>query len=177
MAISNRYKLRIGIGFVVCDIGQIRREVVCGSRIRYPRGLVWVERSSSGHGGEFIWWMPPLICVVHPLVTVECSVPRLVTDLVGWVRVGVWVPRLGILGIVEITSATVVILKRSTTTSIVTASTSSSVSMELVIERSSGRVVGSGGRAFVGSHSHMGEFFGVICSTLEKVFFGLHQGM
>ena len=123
MAISNRYKLRIGIGFVVWDIGQIRREVVRGSRIRYPRGLVWVERSSSGHGGEFIWWMPPLISVVHPLVTVECSVPRLVTDLVGWVRVGVWVPRLGILGIVEITSATVVILKRSTTTSVTQIST------------------------------------------------------
>ena len=89
-------------------------------------------------------------------------------------------PRLGILRIVEITSATtVVILKTSSTTSmlVVTASTSSSMSIELGIKRSNRRVVGIGGRAFVGNHSHMGKLFGVIYNTLEKIFFSLHQGM
>ena len=80
-AISNRDKLRIGIGFVVWYIVQIRSEVVRGSRIKYPRGLVGVDRSSSGHGGELSWWVPPLTCVVHPLVTINFGVPRLVTNL------------------------------------------------------------------------------------------------
>ena len=88
VAISNRYKLRIGTGFIVWYIVQIRREVVYGSCIRYPRGLVGIDQSSSGHGGEFSKWVPPLICVIHPLVIVDWCVPRFVTNLTCWTRAG-----------------------------------------------------------------------------------------
>uniref|UniRef100_A0A2N9HCB1 Uncharacterized protein n=1 Tax=Fagus sylvatica TaxID=28930 RepID=A0A2N9HCB1_FAGSY len=123
---------------------------------RYPRGLVGVDRSSSGHGGELSWWVPPLIYVVHPLVTIDCGVPRLVTNLTCWARAGVWVPRLGILRVVEITSAsTVVILKTSSSTSmlVVTASTSSSVSIELALLRRSSSVFIKEERAYFLSYS------------------------